>query len=991
MIARTLLLASVASLLAPLAHADDILLYDQSASNRNARAALALLGRTYTTSTSSDFVSRLSSGTYEVVVLDMPSTLPTGAWQTALRTFVDGGGKAIMSFWYFQSDTTLNAVFSCQSALSISAPGNFYKWSTSHAIFTSPYTVPNMTVKSDGWADDGDELRATGSGTLLAGYQATSSSTRGSIVEANAGRTLYNGFLWDEFTGDEDSDGVRDVVELIANEIEYVISGGCDLDADGFDSADGTCGGTDCDDDDDAIHPGVAETCDGVDQDCDGAVDEGAGSVYYADADDDTYGDATSVIVSCSALVGYVANGTDCDDDDGAVHPFATEYCNGVDDDCDTVIDESATDALTWHRDADVDGYGGATTALGCSAPSGYVADATDCLDTDASVHPGADESCNDIDDDCDGVVDDRAVDAPTWYADTDADGFGDAAATIAECDRPSGWLADATDCDDTDATVFPDAPEACNGVDDDCDGRLDEDAVDAPTWHADADGDRFGDPDTTLDDCAAPDGYLADATDCDDGSDAVHPGADEYCNAVDDDCDGVVDDRALDALLWYADTDGDAYGDPESFTDACEQPADYLVDDTDCDDTDASVHPDAPEVPYDGVYQDCVGGDSYDADGDGFDADFAGGSDCDDGDPGVHPDGAEVADGIDADCDGTVDEDTEWSDDDGDGFTEDGGDCDDADGGTNPAARETPDGVDEDCDALVDEGTEAYDDDGDGVTETDGDCNDGDARRSPALPEIAGNGIDDDCDGVVDTGEEDPDADGYTLLGGDCDDDAATVHPGAEELPDGLDNDCDSEVDEGTELTDGDGDGASARDGDCDDTDPTIGVGVPEIEDGVDNDCDGDVDEGTDQYDDDGDGYTEEGGDCDDANAAIHPGVEEVLNTIDDDCDGTVDDDAADRDGDGYTVETGDCDDSDGWANPGMVEHCDGVDNDCDGAADEDCVGADAPPDDPPADPTCGCASGDGSGNGAAFLVAIGTLAALRRRSKWRAGPTSR
>ncbi|MDP2316603.1 MAG: putative metal-binding motif-containing protein [Pseudomonadota bacterium] len=95
----------------------------------------------------------------------------------------------------------------------------------------------------------------------------------------------------------------------------------------------------------------------------------------------------------------------------------------------------------TWYPDADGDGFGDAAGAvLACAAPGGFLADATDCDDTQAAVNPAATEVCNATDDDCDGVVDeDDAADASTWYADADADGFGDAAASVLACAAPGG------------------------------------------------------------------------------------------------------------------------------------------------------------------------------------------------------------------------------------------------------------------------------------------------------------------------------------------------------------------------------------------------------------------------------------------------------------------------------------------------------------------------------------------------------------------------
>jgi len=224
----------------------------------------------------------------------------------------------------------------------------------------------------------------------------------------------------------------------------------------------------------------------------------------------------------------------------------------------------------------------------------------------------------------------------------------------------------------------------------------------------------------------------------------------------------------------------------------------------------------------------------------------------------------------------------------DGDGYGSCGGDCDNLASTTHPGAQELQDGVDNDCDGIVDEGTDAYDDDGDGYTELDGDCNDADPAVNPGATEDQTNGYDDDCDGSVDPGTTDLDGDGYGVLGGDCDDSDATVYPGAEELPDGVDNDCDAQIDEGTTDFDDDGDGMTESGGDCNDADVDTYWGAVELAYWIDNDCDGLIDEGTIYSDDDGDGFTDQGGDCDDTDSSVHPGQAEVIgNSIDDNCDG--------------------------------------------------------------------------------------------------------
>ncbi|MDP2311696.1 MAG: putative metal-binding motif-containing protein [Pseudomonadota bacterium] len=301
----------------------------------------------------------------------------------------------------------------------------------------------------------------------------------------------------------------------------------------------------DCDDNNADVGPECPELCNGIDDNCNGAIDEGVTTTFFEDRDGDGAGDPLRPTDSCDTPSGYVANSTDCDDTDPATHPGADEHCGGADEDCDGTVDEDdAVDALPWYADTDADGYGDAAVSTrACTAPTGTVADATDCVDTDPATHPGADEHCGGADEDCDGTVDEPdAVDAPTWYADTDADGYGDAAVSTRACVTPTGFLADTTDCDDTDPATHPGADEYCGGADEDCDGTVDEDdAVDVPTWYADTDADGYGDAAVSTLACAAPAGTLADATDCDDTDPAFHPGAaDGYCDGGDYDCDGA-------------------------------------------------------------------------------------------------------------------------------------------------------------------------------------------------------------------------------------------------------------------------------------------------------------------------------------------------------------------------------------------------------------------------------------------------------------------
>ncbi len=435
----------------------------------------------------------------------------------------------------------------------------------------------------------------------------------------------------------------------------------------------------DCNDADPAVSPGALEQCNGKDDNCNGAVDEGILSVFYADADGDGYGDASSTLEDCAPPEGYVANDADCRDDDPTIYPGAEEVCNGKDEDCDSVADEGVTP--TWYRDADGDGHGTSEAATdACEAPAGYVAVADDCDDTRADVGPDMTEVCDpaDLDENCNGLADDAdpSVDTYTqsvFYQDADGDGYGDPTTFGKWCEQPQGHVDDHTDCDDSDPKVHPGATETCNNIDDDCDGTTDEGVRD--TWYLDGDSDGYGDADNTVLACSPPSGYSSNSTDCDDTDPNVHPDAAETCNNIDDDCDGQIDEDGTD--LFFQDLDGDGYGNPEVVTIACSAPPGYVSDDSDCDDTLDTVNP-AGQETCNGIDDDCDGridedvSDAWyrDNDGDGYgDPDlwtFACYSlpgyadnalDCDDSNSDIHPGATEICNELDDDCNGLVDD----------------------------------------------------------------------------------------------------------------------------------------------------------------------------------------------------------------------------------------------------------------------------------------------------------------------------------------------
>jgi len=574
------------------------------------------------------------------------------------------------------------------------------------------------------------------------------------------------------------------------------------------DDGDGYPADEDCNDHDASTGPGAVEVCDGVDNNCDGQVDEGVTTTSFLDSDGDGFGDPDQPIEACDIAEGASPNANDCNDGDATIYPGATEVCNGIDEDCDDEVDEGVT--ITVYTDADGDGYGDpGSETITCEADANQVLVADDCDDNDPDAWPGNPEVCDEADNDCNGQTDEGVTN--TYYRDDDGDGWGGFAGTTEGCTVPEGYAEDlgdcndadtayhpgateddctdpedyncdgsveyadvdgdgwpaCEDCDDTEAAVNPDATEICNSIDDDCDGDIDDNDADvdlstATTWYGDTDGDGYGDLSSTSLSCAVPTGSVSNSSDCDDTAAAIHPAATEVCDDLDNDCDGLVDDddSGVDTstgTTFYTDSDGDGYGTSASSVMACDAPSGTVTSDADCDDTDDTISPDAIEV-CDTVDNDCDGHiDDADTDVTGQSTWYY------DGD----------ADGYGLSSSSTVACYQPSS------YVGNASDCNDGNSAVSPAATEICNSIDDDCDGYTDDadssvdlstGTTVYvDSDGDGYGSS--------ASGSTTACSVSS---------------------GYATSSTDCDDGDSATYPGASETCDGDDNDCDSSYDEG-------------------------------------------------------------------------------------------------------------------------------------------------------------------------------------------------
>jgi hypothetical protein len=226
-----------------------------------------------------------------------------------------------------------------------------------------------------------------------------------------------------------------------------------------------------------------------------------------------------------------------------------------------------------------------------------------DCNDDDMNIHPGATETCDGIDNNCNIDIDEGLM-TRDYYRDEDGDRFGNDDIVLVACLAPAGYVEVGGDCNDQDQENYPGGMEICDGQDNNCNDLADEGL--RQTYYLDSDGDTYGVDTATVVECEKPMGYAERGGDCNDGDSMNFPGNPEICDDKDNNCNEQVDEGLR--QTYYLDGDGDTYGVDTTTISACQMPMGYASRGGDCDDRYTVANPLGTEVCTGGIDEDCDG-----------------------------------------------------------------------------------------------------------------------------------------------------------------------------------------------------------------------------------------------------------------------------------------------------------------------------------------------------------------------------------------------
>ena len=309
---------------------------------------------------------------------------------------------------------------------------------------------------------------------------------------------------------------------------------------------------------------------------------------WYRDSDGDLFGSSTQSVMAYERPEGFVINKTDCSDEEGNIYPRAREVADGSDNNCNGKVDEGFVD-INFYLDSDRDGFGDPVFSLLQSySPEGYVRNDLDCDDSTALAHPEAKEIADNMDNNCDGLIDEGGT---TYFRDIDGDGFGTNAETIESLEPVDGFVSHDGDCDDNNDNISPAAQELFDAADNDCDGSIDE-GFTTREYYRDIDHDGFGDESDTVVDVETPAGYAVNAPDncveiynplqADIDEDGIGNACDPFTDVDEDEIQDSADNCPSDYNPSQNDTDQDGLGDACDNEETVDSDSDSIDNDND-------------------------------------------------------------------------------------------------------------------------------------------------------------------------------------------------------------------------------------------------------------------------------------------------------------------------------------------------------------------------------------------------------------------------